>query len=101
MREELLLNPREEVSEDDLDEVALLDVLALGRDRDTGEDTYLCIEVSVTINVDDVERAVRRTSIIRAMGHPAVAVVGGERITEAARIAAVENEATIDIRIAP
>ncbi|MDR7481725.1 MAG: hypothetical protein QN183_09055 [Armatimonadota bacterium] len=66
------------------------DVVVLGRRRTTGEETYLAVEVSATVDSSDVLRAADRARLLqRATGLPAIAAAAGEGITpEAERQAA-------------
>lgn len=70
--------------EEDLDSVALLDALVRGSDTETGEETYLAVELSHTVNVDDVERSDTRASLLRNAGLRVRPLVGGYRISSAA-----------------
>jgi tetratricopeptide (TPR) repeat protein len=78
------------VSAAEREQVLWADVVVAGRLRERETETYLLVEVSATIDVDDVQRASERARILhRATGLPAIAVVAGERITaEAERQAA-------------
>ncbi|MDR7537704.1 MAG: hypothetical protein QN183_15280 [Armatimonadota bacterium] len=66
------------------------DVVAFGRWRDTGDETYLAVEVSATVDTEDIERAADRARLLqRVTGLRAVAAAAGEDITpEAERQAA-------------
>jgi hypothetical protein len=74
------------LNEEELQELLPLDLLVQGRVRhlpDTPE-LWLAIEVSVTVDVDDVRRAQRRAELLRKAGFPAVPAVGGESVTQGA-----------------
>lgn len=76
------------LSEDGADEVLQADVVVRGRQRDDGAEVYLVVEVSWGIGTGDVERAVRRASLLAQTGVQTLPVVAGERITdEAAELA--------------
>jgi TolA-binding protein len=76
------------LSEDGADEVLQADVVVRGRQRDDGAEVYLVVEVSWGIGTGDVERAVRRASLLAQTGLQTLPVVAGERITdEAAELA--------------
>jgi hypothetical protein len=76
------------LSEDGADEVLQADVVVRGRQRDDGAEVYLVVEVSWGIGTGDVERAVRRASLLAQTGVQTLSVVAGERITdEAAELA--------------
>jgi hypothetical protein len=76
------------LSEEGADEVLQADVVVRGRQRDDGAEVYLVVEVSWGIGTGDVERAVRRASLLAQTGVPTLPVVAGEHITdEAAELA--------------
>ena len=76
------------LSEEGADEVLQADVVVRGRQRDDGAEIYLVVEVSWGIGTGDVERAVRRASLLAQTGVQTLPVVAGERITdEAAELA--------------
>ncbi|MBI3971911.1 MAG: hypothetical protein HY332_11530 [Chloroflexi bacterium] len=63
-------------------DLVLTNVVVRGRRRESGETTYLAVEVSATIDEHDVWRALRRAEALgRAVQTPVVPVVAGERIT--------------------
>jgi len=66
------------------------DVVVFGRWRATGDETYLAVEISTTVDSADVQRAADRARLLqRVTGLPAVAAAAGEHITsEAERQAA-------------
>jgi hypothetical protein len=47
-------------------------------------EVWLVAEVSVTIDREDVERVIRRASLLRQIGLTAVAAVAGDTLTEGA-----------------
>ncbi len=72
------------LTEAERERVALVDVVAVGQDRETGDEVYLVVEVSVTVDTSDVIRAVERAALLgKAVGR-VVPVVAGERLTERA-----------------
>ncbi len=80
------------LSEVERDRLALVDVVAVGKDKETGEEVYLAVEVSVTVDQSDVARAVERASLLgQAVAGRAVPVVAGERITEGAHYQAQDR----------
>ena len=79
------------------DAVRQLHLKVRGMDTSTGAQLTLAVEVSHTINVDDVERAAARASIMRRAGVNASAAVGGFRITEAARSLAAQQDVIVDL----
>lgn len=78
------------LSEDELDDLRLADILVYGRpkQRPDVEGVWLVVEVSAVVDRNDVERAQRRAAVLRKAGYPAVATVAGEERTEGAQEAA-------------
>lgn len=73
------------ISEEEKAEVLNLDAVAGGVSKADGKRCYLTLEVSVRVDVEDVERAARRASILgRAMDLPAIGVVVGREISQTA-----------------
>ncbi len=67
--------------------------MAVGNDRVTGEEVYLAVEVSVTVDQSDVARAVERASLLsKAVARRVIPVVAGERMTEGAHHQAQDRE---------
>jgi DNA repair exonuclease SbcCD ATPase subunit len=67
------------IAEDEKEEILYADVIVSGR-RD-GQSAYLVAEVSATVRVHDVERAIRRSQLLgKASGVPALAAVAGRGI---------------------
>jgi hypothetical protein len=67
-------------------DLLLADLIARGQARPpvpAGE-VWLVAEVSVTIDREDVERVIRRASLLRQIGLTAVAAVAGDTLTEGA-----------------
>jgi hypothetical protein len=76
------------LSEEGADDVIQADVVVRGRRRDDGSEVYLVVEVSWGVGTEDVERAVRRASLLAQTGLQTLPVVAGEHITdEAAELA--------------
>jgi hypothetical protein len=76
------------LSEEGADDVIQADVVVWGRRRDDGSEVYLVVEVSWGVGTGDVERAVRRASLLAQTGLQTLPVVAGEHITdEAAELA--------------
>ena len=61
-----------------------LDLLVRGRlrDVDTPTELLLAVEVSAVVDAGDVERALRRTKLLRKAGFRVVAAAAGEDVTE-------------------
>jgi len=79
----------------EVDDVRAADVIVRGRRPDGAGEVYLVVEVSVGIGPGDVERALRRATLLqRALGpdRPALPVVAGARATrEAQSLAAAQD----------
>ena len=69
------------ITEDEGDELLLLDLIVSGTRTGTRERVYVGIEVSITANDDDVNRAVGRAEILmKVTGGPVIAVVIADRV---------------------
>lgn len=81
------------ITDEDSAAVRNLDLLVRGYDRQEPGNplTLLAVEVSQTVNIDDVDRASHRAEILRRAGFRARGFVGGYRITEEARRVAEER----------
>lgn len=81
---EELLDSR--LSDEEVDDILLLDVILRGNLKRpaTRPEIYLAMEVSVTIEAYDIQRAQARSALLRKAGLPAIPVVAGERIDEEA-----------------
>jgi len=81
---EELLDSR--LSEKEADDILLLDVILRGNLKrpETRPEIYLAMEVSVTIEPHDIQRAQVRSALLRKAGLPALPVVAGERLNEEA-----------------
>ncbi|QJA06511.1 hypothetical protein FVE67_06735 [Thermosulfurimonas marina] len=74
------------ITEEERLEVLRLDVLVKGKLKESRVEACLAAEVSLTVDVEDVERAARRDEVLnRLLDCPVLPVVIGERITEGAR----------------
>ena len=79
------------ISDDEKAEVLNLDAVAGGISKADGRRCFLALEVSVKVDIEDVERAARRASVLaRAGGFPAIGVVVGREIAERASLRAEE-----------
>ncbi len=73
------------ITEEERLEALRLDVLVKGKLKESKKEACLAAEVSLTVDVEDVERAARRTEILnRLMDCPVLPVVIGERVAERA-----------------
>jgi ribosomal protein S15P/S13E len=93
-----LLGAAEEAGQltpEEVDDVRAADVIVRGRRPDGTGEVYLVVEVSVGIGPGDVERALRRATLLqRALGpdRPTLPVVAGARATrEAQSLAAAQD----------
>ena len=73
------------LSEAEADEVALADLVVRGRRREDGTQVYLAVEVSWSVDLNDVERAIRRANLLAKIGTPTMPVVAGRRATDEAK----------------
>ncbi|MBA2446879.1 MAG: hypothetical protein H0V51_02515 [Chloroflexi bacterium] len=73
----------EVLDEDTFEEVRWADVIVRGRRLGEDQDTYLVVEVSVTIDAGDVEQATQRAALLGRL-RPTLAVVAGDRLTSEA-----------------
>lgn len=73
------------ISENDLTQVLAADLLWGGENRKTKEAIVLVMEASWLVGKNDVERAARRSAILRKIGLRALAVVGGKEWSELAQ----------------
>jgi len=71
------------LSEDEQDDVRLLDLIVRGRPKTDANapEVWLAVEVSKTVDRYDVERAQRRAAALRQAGYLAVPTVAGEDTT--------------------
>lgn len=79
------------LSDVEMDDLFNIDLIVGGRPRGKaeGEEVWLAIEVSTVVDRADVERALRRATLLRRTGHPVVPVAAGLSATEGA-----ENDAS-------
>ncbi|MCL6647654.1 MAG: hypothetical protein K6U89_04910 [Chloroflexi bacterium] len=79
-----------------VDDVLIADLILRGRLATDGtEENYLLLEVSAVVDERDVERAVRRASLLRRAGLPTLAIVAGEDATAVAREAVTEQRVAL------
>ncbi|MBC7228141.1 MAG: hypothetical protein H5T61_13085 [Thermoflexales bacterium] len=88
------------LSPDEVDELLNLDLLVTGRPRWPQEavdqpDIWLAVEVSSTVDVEDVTRAVARSALLRKAGYPAIPTAAGQELTIPARTIAQEEAVLI------
>jgi hypothetical protein len=80
----------ERLSDDELHDALLIDLVVRGRLRrgPQSAEVYLAVEVSSVVDREDVSRAVRHAELMRHAGISALPVVAGESATQGARDAA-------------
>ncbi len=84
------------ITEDESDELLLLDLIVSGTRRGNPERVYAGIEVSITANDDDVNRATDRAQILRKVtGGPVMAVVIADRVEAQQRELAARREVAV------
>lgn len=83
---ELAANGLEEgrITLEEHQDLLLADAVVTGRRHDNGEEVSVAVEVSVTVDADDVDRAADRAAILAKLIPGALAAVAGERITAGA-----------------
>jgi biotin operon repressor len=87
------------VTSEQFDDLEYLDLIVRGADKtDPSRQRYLALEISATINPDDVERAERRAAVLRAAGLDVTAIAGGYRVSGRAQALANERGVIIDLR---
>ena len=83
---------RRVLSEEQAEDVSLADVIVRGRRRTDGAEVFLVVEISWGVGPQDVERAMRRASLLAHTGTPALPVVAGTWVTsEAANLARTQQ----------
>ena len=86
------------ITEDESDELLLLDVIVSGTRMGAKERVYAGIEVSITANDDDVNRASDRAEILRKVtGEPVMATVIAARVDEPHRGLAVQRDVAVAV----
>ena len=84
------------ITEDESDELLLLDLIVSGTRRGNPERVYAGIEVSITANDDDVNRAADRAQILRKVtGGPVMAVVIADSVEAQQRELAARREVAV------
>ncbi len=75
-----------DLSEEELNDVLLLDLLVKGKSKERSftADLYLAVEISAVVDRHDVERAQRRAALLGKAGFQAIPVVAGEDLTAGA-----------------
>jgi cell division protein FtsB len=88
---------RERLDEGELAEVLLSDLILTGRLPAPGrpQAIWVVLEVSMTVDRRDIERAQRRAALMRQARYPTVAVAGGTEATAGAHQAARETRVAL------
>ena len=76
---------QQRLSEDDADDILQADIVLRGRQREDGTEVYAVVEVAWGIGLSDVQRAVRRATLLARTGMPALPVVAGFWMTPEAQ----------------
>ncbi|HEV8715581.1 MAG TPA: hypothetical protein VGX03_22485 [Candidatus Binatia bacterium] len=69
------------LSEAEVDQITLVDLVVRGKRKEDGTEVYLVVEVSWGVGPADVERAAQRASLLAKVGTPTIPVVAGEWVT--------------------
>ena len=86
------------ITEEEADELLLLDLIVAGTQRADHARVYVAAEISITANQDDVNRAADRADILRRVtGLPSRPVVIADRMAESYRNLADEKEVAVAI----
>ena len=86
------------ITEDESDELLLMDLIVSGTRTGTPERVYAGIEVSITANDDDVNRAAGRVEILRKVtGGPVIALVIADRVEAPQRELAARREVAVAV----
>ena len=87
---------REKLSEADYEDLLLVDLLVRGIPKGhKGIHVWLAFEISVVVDRKDVERAVRRSEILRRAGFTGIPAVAGESLTEGAEELATARKVVV------
>ena len=88
------------ITEDESDELMLLDLIVSGTRTGARERVYVGIEVSITANDDDVNRAADRAEILRKVtGGPVIAMVIAVRVDQPQMELAVRREVAVAVHL--
>ena len=93
---ELLDTLEVRLTPEEVDEVLNLDLLVVGRPRRPGampeeREVWLAVEISATVDTEDVERAVERATMLRKAGYAVIPAAAGREATPIAEEAAQEQ----------
>jgi archaellum component FlaC len=76
------------ISQEEAHDIIEADAIIQGRSQKDDSFTYVVVEASWGIGVEDVERAAQRAGLLARMGTPALAAVAGDWATPEAQVAA-------------
>jgi hypothetical protein len=85
----------------DISQIRQLDFIVQGTNLETGDEQLFAVEVSGTVNVDDVERAAHRAGLLRLAGYNAIGMSGGYQLSGAAQELALDKGVIIDLHRQP
>ena len=85
------------LSDDEVGELLLLDLLARGNVYSHPERpiVWLALEISATINTNDVTRARQRADLLHKAGYPTLAIAGGKTCSHDAEALAQQSKVVI------
>ena len=89
------------LSDEDIETLASLDAILRGVDVEDGAESYLAVELSHTVNAEDVERAEERANLLKRAGLRARPFVGGYNISTAAEGMLAERGVLVQLRRQP
>lgn len=88
------------ITPEQADELLQVDLILAGRHQDTGAETYMAAELSITIGSDDITRAADRAALLHSVVRlPVLPVVVGSRIDDAR--AAMASDLGVSVAISP
>ena len=88
------------ITPEQADELLQVDLILAGRHQDTGAETYMAAELSITIGSDDITRAADRAALLQSVVQlPVLPVVVGARIDDAR--AAMASDLGVSVAISP
>jgi len=89
------MNAAKALTDDEWREIVDLDLAVEAVTRQTARQLILAMEVSWVINRGDVERAVRRATLMRECGLPAIPVVAGNGLLPGAKDSAKDHQVLV------
>ncbi|MGQ9466092.1 MAG: hypothetical protein ACUVSG_00400, partial [Anaerolineae bacterium] len=96
----ILDNLEARLSPAEVEEILYLDLLVTGQPRlpqgmPDQPAIWLAVEISATVDVEDITRAVTRAALLRKAGYPAIPAAAGQELTVVARTLAQEEAVLI------